>query len=759
MKKFTLLASFLMFVILTHAVNVIPVGDAMQASKNFLAERVGAVKANQMELTLVSTEYSAEGTPLTYRFNIGDKGFIIVSATDLATPVLAYSLESNFQKGTGADIYMENYAKQVDFLMANPSAAQATGNAWSHYLASNFQPYAAKGAPCVEPLVTTRWTQEKYYNTSCPNNPLNKYDEDFHTPVGCVALTMANILYYYRFPEHGYGVVSYIPKEYDDDDGELLYTYPRQTVNYGQATYDYDGIANSLDSYDGELAKLLYHCGVSVRMSYGHDGSGSQSQYALEALKDHFFFNDNAQFRNVSDVAASDWLDMAKAELDAHRPLFYSGQSASAGGHAWIVDGYTTVNNETYFHVNWGWAGNSNGYYKIDNMVSAGYGNFNVSGSNSMMTLLMPDSADIVKPAESSKRVTASFGTISDGAGNMKYAQNSNRRWVISCPDATGYKFQFSKLKVAATDKVIIYNGGTESSGIKQQYSGDYLMAACNDYQNLGDSIHGDYTGDPLPGSVTVNADSVLVVFTSTANSQTDYGFVLDYEVTGFSSSATVCTNQTYTDQCKLLTDKPGNSTDDGEYRVQNVCEYTLNLSYTNQLVCDFYKFDLGQGDFVDIINQKSALSSNRVLLDHFDAEHRPSGVYTYDVQTFSYMGSPGTSRFIIRFASDNKDAGSGFELKYYALNTGISQFDNVEVNVYPNPATSYVNVEVVSDDAQQFTAKVVDMMGKTVYMDQLSHNGGDQVYSIPVNTLAKGVYFIRLESANGSHVQKFIVQ
>ena len=755
MRKFTLLASLLMFITMSYAVNVIPVEDAMKASKNFLAERVGATKAGQMELTLVSTEYSAEGMPVTYRFNVGNNGFMIVSATDLANPVLAYSLESNFQNGTGADLYTERYAKELSYLVSNPSAALESRNSWSHYLASDFRAYSAKGNPCVEPLVTTRWDQSLYYNTACPNNPQNTYNEDSHTPVGCVALTMANILYYYRYPEHGYGIVSYIPREYNDDH-ELIYTYPRQTVNYSQATYNYDAITNQLTKYDGELAKLLHHCGVSVRMGYGWDGSGSQSQYALDALMNNYLFSDGGQFRSVNDVSATEWVEMAKNELDHHRPLFFSGQSASAGGHAWIVDGYTTVNNATYFHVNWGWSGASNGYYLINNQVSSGFGNFNVSGSNSMMTMLMPDSAAIVKPAESFTRVTASMGTISDGAGNMKYAKNSNRRWVIAAPDATAYKFQFAKLKVKDGDKVIIYNGGTEASGVKQQYSGNYLMNACNDYQNLGDSIHADYEGQPLPGSITVNADSVLVVFTSTANSETDYGFVLEFEATSFSKSA--CTDKTYTDQYNVLTDKPNNATGDDTYRASNVCEYTLNLRFTNQLVCAFQKFDLKQGDFVDIYNQTTASGANKQLLAHFDINNPPTQVYTYDVPTFNYAGSP-ISRFIIRFASDNYLEGSGFEFEYYGNITGINQFENVEVSVYPNPATSYVNVEVVSEEAQLFTAKVVDMMGRTVYVDQFNHNGGDQVYQLPVNDLAKGIYVLHLNSAKGSNVQRFVVE
>ena len=763
MKKFTLLASLLMFITMTYAVNVIPVGDAMQASKNFLSERVGAVKANQLDLVLVNTEYSEDGTPVTYRFNIGDKGFIITSATDLANPILAFSLESNFQEGTGADIYTERYAKEMAYLMNNPSAALDVRNSWNHYLAADFQPYAPKGNPSVQPLVTTRWTQEQYYNTMCPYNPRNSYNDDYHTPVGCVALTMANILYFYRFPDHGYGSVSYIPHEYDDD-GNLTYTYPFQTVNYSQASYDYNAMANSLNAYDGELAKLIYHCGVSVRMGYGWDGSGSQSEYALSALQDHYFFSDNAQYQLISDVVSNDslmylWVNKAKAELDQHRPLFFSGRSATAGGHAWIVDGYTTIDNATYFHVNWGWAGNSNGYYLINKQSSQGSGIFNADNANTMMIKLMPDSALIEKPAESFTRVTASFGTISDGAGNMKYAQNSNRKWVLACPDATSYEFKFSKLKVKNGDYVTIYNGGTEASGIRQQYSGDYLMAACNDYTNIENCVHGDFEGQALPGAITVNADSVLVVFTSTSNSQTDYGFVLDYSVKSFDKAA--CSDKTYVDQHLVLTDKPNNEISDDTYRASNVCEYTLNLKWTSQLVYAFHKFDLKAGDFVDIYNQKTPNASTKELVAHYDINNLPTSVYTVDAPLFNVSGEP-TSRFIIRFASDNMFQGTGFELDYYGIHTGINLFDEneTEIKVYPTiTTTSFVNVEVTSDKAQQFNASVVDMMGKTVYVDQFNHDGGTGTYKINVNNLAKGVYFLHLNSENGQSVQKIVVR
>lgn len=881
MKKFTLLASLLMFVMLSYAANVIPVETAMKASKNFLAEQVGTTKASQLELVLEHTEYSPDGVPVTYRFRVGDKGFIIVSATDLACPVLAFSLESNYKEGTSAEVCNEMYTESLSQLISNSDEAIPANNSWNRYLSPKVRSNEAKEVPSifVEPLVTTRWTQERFYNTVCPYNPRATYNEDARAVVGCVALTMANILYYYRYPEQGIGVVSYIPREIEHGtNGHVIYTYPSQTVNYGQATYDYNAMGNSLRNvmnyqggYDGELAKLIYHCGVATQMSYGslaNEGSGTSSPYALQALKDQYGYSDKGQYKQMSDVAPSSdlvymWEDMARAELDAHRPLFYSG-STTTGGHAWIVDGYITnfstitdsisytsevdsitystvvdsitystvidsisidtvtytivdsvvyshfdsitsqtiidsviyssidsvvidsinyfhidsviyshidsviyymvdsiythLDSVTYFHVNWGWAGQSNGYYLINHQTTQVTSTLEDSWvfGNAMMVNLMPDSAAIQKPVESFTRVTSSFGTISDGAGNMKYAPNSNRRWVLACPDATSYKLKFSKLKVKSGDKVIVYNGGTESTGVKKTYFGDYLMAACEDYHSASDScfqVH--IPGTPLPDAITVTADSVLIVFTSNGDEETDYGFVLDYEVT---FNKPTCQTAEYTDFSSVLTDKPNNAISDEDYRASSICEYNIKLQFCDKLVYAFQKFDLKDGDFVDIYNQTTTDADSRVRIAHFDVNNQPTigEVFEYNAPL---IGGKERAMYTVRFASDNKIQGSGFQLTYYGIQTSINNYNNVDINIYPNPATSFVNVQVSSDDAQQFNAKVVNMMGKTVYVDQFNHDGGTSVYQIPVNNLAKGIYVLHLNNGNGSTVQKFIVQ
>ena len=760
MKKFILSFALLALVVLGYAQHQVSVENAMNASRNFLAERIGALDTKGLSMTLAYTEYAEDGTPLFYRFQVGDKGFMIVSATDLATPVLAYSLESNFEKGTGADLYCDKYKKQLTYLVEHPETATTDAQLWNKYGAADFQVSAqkgGKGTPCVEPLVTTRWTQETYYNTYCPVSSVPQSSMDYRTPVGCVALTMANILYYYRYPSSGFGGVAYIPREYEN--GELFYTYPAQVVNFSAQTYNYDAMTDILTDYNGELSKLIYNAGVSVHMSYGHDGSGSQSEYAINALHTNFRFPEGAQFHNYTDVTdqggnQTTWENMAKAELDARRPIFFSGSNASAGGHAWIMDGYTTIADtagvdHSYFHVNWGWAGSSNGFYSIKNLNTASYGNFNHENSESMITLLAPNDEDIQKPTSGDVRITASKGTISDGAGTQKDQPNTSRSWVIATPGATKYSLEFSKLKTKAGDKVTIYNGGTPNSPVLQNYEGDYLMAACSDYTNIAGCMNGDFQGQALPGAVTVNADSVLVVFTSNGDDQTDYGFVLKFEATTITTDACAqVTAPITTDEWHgVFTDKPNNQQgNDNPYRPARTCSWQLRVPQAAGYAFNFMKFDLKAGDFVEL--QNSASNAEQPVLARFDITNPPTGPV--------YVDAP---RVTIKFVSDNWLEGAGFELEFWKL-AGIDNHDNIaNVTLYPNPATNYVNVNIEGDQAQVFNAAVVDMTGKTVYSEQISFGGGNETHQIGVRNLAKGFYFLHLQNENGKVIRKFIVE
>lgn len=68
--------------------------------------------------------------------------------------------------------------------------------------------------------------------------------------------------------------------------------------------------------------------------------------------------------------STASWVALLKSELDAGRPMEYAGFGAG-GGHAFVCDGYDVYD---YFHFNWGWGGNYDGYFSIDALDPAGTG-------------------------------------------------------------------------------------------------------------------------------------------------------------------------------------------------------------------------------------------------------------------------------------------------------------------------------------------------------------------------------------------------
>lgn len=206
----------------------------------------------------------------------------------------------------------------------------------------------------VEPLLgNIMWDQGFPFDQLCPSG----------TPVGCVATAMAQVMYYWRWPEQGMGQHTY------------KYGGITHTVDFSAATYDWDLM---YDRYDGsnseaandEVAKLSYHCGVSIDMQYGAGGSGAWTEYLSHALTNYFSYNPNCGIAYRTDMSYTDWTAALNRELLEGRPIIFAGTS-DQGGHAFVIDG---INAEGLYHVNWGWGGYYNGYYDICILNPSGVG-------------------------------------------------------------------------------------------------------------------------------------------------------------------------------------------------------------------------------------------------------------------------------------------------------------------------------------------------------------------------------------------------
>lgn len=72
---------------------------------------------------------------------------------------------------------------------------------------------------------------------------------------------------------------------------------------------------------------------------------------------------------------------------------------------------------------------------------------------------------------------------------------------------------------------------------------------------------------------------------------------------------------------------------------------------------------------------------------------------------------------------------------------------------LYPNPTSDVLYIEVPSGAAIKAKVELCDSLGKVVYQTNME---GAQM-ALPIQSLAKGVYFIRFQSAAGSLMKKVI--
>lgn len=94
----------------------------------------------------------------------------------------------------------------------------------------------------------------------------------------------------------------------------------------------------------------------------------------------------------------------------------------------------------------------------------------------------------------------------------------------------------------------------------------------------------------------------------------------------------------------------------------------------------------------------------------------------------------------------------------YYNCDLSTAELAQTSLNVYPNPANSSINFTHNFNKATEATVKVLDLMGRTVLVEQYDVNAGSKNFNIDVTGLANGSYFVELTTAEERGVTKFTV-
>ena len=386
--------------------NPVSLQSAQQVAVNYYTH-IAMAKTTDHTVSDVAT-MQKDGLTTFYVFNFKSGGFVMVSADDAVIPILGYSDESNFDNNNippNAQWWFDGYSKQIKSIVEANIDNSETSKEWKN-IRNNVFPTAAKGAKDIAPLCATTWDQSPYYNALCPNSGVT----------GCVATAMGQVMKKWAYPTTGVGTHSYM----EANSGSVL------TVNYGTTTYSWSSMPNKVTSSNTPVATLLYHCGVSVNMSYASSGSGANQADIPRALIQNFNYQPTAEIQYQSNFSSADWITLLENELNHGRPILYAGTDVSAGdGHSFVFDGYKTSGNT--FDVNWGWSGTDNGYFAVGALNPSGQGTYN--GDNEAVVRIQPKSAAPIANFTISSTSTATIGV--GGSVTFKdISTNSPTSWT-----------------------------------------------------------------------------------------------------------------------------------------------------------------------------------------------------------------------------------------------------------------------------------------------------------------------------------------
>lgn len=341
---------FLLLIALAGRSTATPVDslEARAVAEQFYA----ALQPDRGTLQIRNTYVHSFGGVVTqYLFVFENNDFMLVAADDAFFPILAYSREPSFCPGeVPPDLswWLETeYDRRILEAHQKGSVNPAMRAIWDGLLRGEKIPLKAENS--VPPLVSSHWGQARTNDHQCPG-----YNEKVPYPslncycskctAGCVAVAMAQIMNYWKYPA---------------SQGERVFDWchmPDRLIKYDGLT-----VRPSFAAECNAIAGLLVNCGSTANLSYCVSGcaTGSTLGQAASALQHEYAYKSGLQHRYRTITA--NWKEKLRSSIDQGMPVLYGGQSGS-GGHAFVCDAYE---GEVYFHFNWGWNGAYDAYYYI----------------------------------------------------------------------------------------------------------------------------------------------------------------------------------------------------------------------------------------------------------------------------------------------------------------------------------------------------------------------------------------------------------
>ncbi len=325
---------------------------------------------------------NAAGETLYYAVQLDPSGFVILPADDAADPIVAFSAAGSFDASSRSPLAaLVNRDMPQRMARARAGAASASAlksrHKWHAFLAGSPNPppdseedgnIVVASQIWVAPFIQTLWNQSadvsihyacyNYYTPPYATGTVGNY------PCGCVATCMAQVMYYFQYPNTGVGTNSFtvtsdgIPEMFTllgGDGAGGVYQWSQMPLSpNGPTTNQAMGIG-----------ALTHDAGATVNMAYTSSDSSAYTYLFQQALTNTFKFTNAAYYENDdSGVSGTNLLNLLNPNLDARLPVAL-GINGPNGGHCLLCDGYGYSSSTLFHHLNTGWGGDDDIWYAL----------------------------------------------------------------------------------------------------------------------------------------------------------------------------------------------------------------------------------------------------------------------------------------------------------------------------------------------------------------------------------------------------------
>lgn len=314
--------------------------------------------------------FSLDGDTLAVIYNF-ESAFIVVGNYFDFSPVKAFSLEHSFKRNLSnkkeaidlMDLLTEDYLFQYKNMKVLKMINEKARFAWENNMFFS----SLKNSQQYGPLLSSEYGQVncKDENGSIIN-VTNIYTPNNYA-VGCVGLCLATCLRYFEWPRKGMDSHSYTDN-YGSSNGTYSANFESQYYNWALIKDLYYNFTSSIPERE-ELGKLAYHAAVSVNTDFEYNGATSNINKIPTALVKHFRYT--AEYSEIS--SGLFWANLDTNMVMGY-PVQFSIYTTNGAGHAIVCDGLLDDGSAKFYHLNMGWWGESNSWYKLqDNWNAGGY--------------------------------------------------------------------------------------------------------------------------------------------------------------------------------------------------------------------------------------------------------------------------------------------------------------------------------------------------------------------------------------------------